>query len=82
MNKEDICPICGGTKIESATSFTVDYKTGVVLVRDVPAIVCTQCGEEWISDEIAEKLEKIVKVAKQQKQEIFVANFSKYSLAS
>ncbi len=82
MKNEDFCPICGGTKIDSKTSFTVDYKTGVVLVRDVPARVCTQCGEEWISDENAEKLEKIVKVAKQQKQEILVANFNEYSLAS
>ncbi|MCB9220087.1 MAG: type II toxin-antitoxin system MqsA family antitoxin [Ignavibacteriales bacterium] len=80
--KKNICPICSGKKVESTTSFTVDYKVGVVLVRDVPAKVCTQCGEEWISDEVSENLEKIVSIAKNQKQEVFVASFSNYSLAS
>jgi len=80
--KGDICPICGGVKIESTTSFTVDYNTGVVVVRDVPAKACMQCGEEWISDDIASKLEKIVSISKKQNQEIFIAKFNNYSLAS
>ena len=80
--KEDICPICGGEKIDSTTSFTVDYNSGVVVVRDVPAKVCMQCGEEWISDEIAAKLEEIVSISKKQNQEIFIAKFGSYSLAS
>jgi YgiT-type zinc finger domain-containing protein len=80
--KEDICPMCGGIKNDSNTSFTVDFTTGVVVVRDVPAKVCNQCGEEWISDEIASKLEEIVSIAKKQNQEIFIAKFNSYSLAS
>lgn len=80
--KEDICAICGGVKVHSTASFTVDYNTGVVLVRDVPAKVCMQCGEEWILDEIASKLEEIVSIAKKQNQEIFIAKFGNYSLAS
>lgn len=80
--KENICPICHGVKIDSTTSFTVDYNSGVVVVRDVPAKVCMQCGEEWIQDEVASKLEEIVSIAKKQNQEIFIAKFSSYSLAS
>jgi YgiT-type zinc finger domain-containing protein len=80
--KDDLCPVCGGIKSESATSFTVDYKIGIVVIRDVPASVCKQCGEEWISDSVSEKLEQIVNIAKQQKQEILVANYNSYSRAS
>ena len=80
--KEEICAICGGEKVDSTTSFTVDFNNGIVVVRDVPAKVCMQCGEEWISDEIASKLEGIVSIAKKQNQEIFVAKFGSYSLAS
>ena len=80
--KNEICPICGGEKIESSTSFTVDYSDGVVVVRDVPAKVCVQCGEEWISDSTASKLEEIVNISKKQKQEIFIAKFNNYSLVS
>jgi len=81
MNK-DICPICGGVKASSTTSFTVDFNSGVAVVREVPAKICMQCGEEWISDEIALKLEEIVSIAKKQKQEIFIARFGNYSIAS
>ncbi len=80
--KKDTCPICGRDKVESTTSFTVDYSTGIVVVRDVPATLCMQCGEEWISDEIASKLDKIVSISKKQNQEIFIAKFNKYLLAS
>jgi YgiT-type zinc finger domain-containing protein len=79
---ENQCPMCGGIKEASTTSFTVDYKEGLVLVRDVPATVCLQCGEEWMGDEVASKLEEIVAVAKKQNQELFVARFSSYPLAS
>ena len=80
--KNEICSICGGGKIDSTTSFTVDYNTGVVVIRDVPAKVCLQCGEEWIADNIASKLEEIVSISKKQNQEILIAKFDNYSLAS
>lgn len=79
---EDICAICGGKKNSSTTSFTVDYNLGIVVVREVPAKICTQCGEEWIADDVALKLEEIVSISKKQNQEIFIANFNNYSLAS
>ena len=42
------------------TTFSADIGTGVVVVRHVGATVCTQCGEEWIDNETARKLECIV----------------------
>ncbi len=45
-------------------------------------MVCVQCGEEWIADEVAAKLEEIVSVAKKQQQEIFIAKYNSYPLAS
>lgn len=60
----DACPLCGGTKKEGKTTFTVDLGFGVVVVREVPATVCSQCGADWIKDTIAEKLEKIVEDAR------------------
>ncbi len=62
--KPDKCPACGGTMIDGKTTFTVDYGEGVVVVRNVPATVCSQCGSDWIDDETAAKLETIVNEAK------------------
>ncbi|MCF6147668.1 MAG: type II toxin-antitoxin system MqsA family antitoxin [Candidatus Kuenenia sp.] len=60
------CPLCGGEKQAGKTTFTVELGFGVVVVREVPATVCSQCGADWIDDAIAEKLEKIVEDAKQK----------------
>lgn len=49
---------------QGKTTFTVDFGDGVVVVRDVPATICSQCGMEWIDDSIAEQAEKIVNEAK------------------
>ncbi len=56
----DKCPLCGGNVKKGKTIFTVELGFGVVVVRDVPATVCTQCGADWIGDDIASKLEEIV----------------------
>lgn len=58
------CPLCGGTKEAGRTTFTVDLGFGVVVVRNVPAQVCTLCGEDWIEDKVAGKLEAIVNQAR------------------
>lgn len=54
------CPLCGGEKQSGTTTFAVDLKFGVVVVREVPALVCTKCGDAWIDDPVAAKLESIV----------------------
>jgi len=54
------------------TTFTVDFGSGVVVVRNVPATVCSQCGMEWIDDKAAAKIETIVKEAKNKQSEIEV----------
>lgn len=76
MAKENLCPICGGGLESGRTSFTVDYTSGLVVVRDVPALVCSQCGESWIQDGIAEKLENIVQEAKRNHREFEVVKMA------
>ena len=72
----DKCPLCGGAKKSGKTSFTVDLGFGVVVVRDVPATVCSQCGADWIEDDIAEKLEKIVNDARKRHNQVEVTTLS------
>ncbi len=65
MNNK-ICALCGGSKREATTTFTVDIDTGVVVVRNVAATVCSQCGEEWIDDKTAQLLENITEEARKK----------------
>ena len=65
--KPERCPLCGGEKGVGTTTFAVDLKFGVVVVRDVPAFVCETCGDAWIDDPVAEKLEAVVADARRKK---------------
>lgn len=57
---DTVCPLCGGHKQAGVTTFSADNGTSLVVVCDVPATICAQCGEEWIDNEMARTLERIV----------------------
>ena len=69
------CPICGGAKAPGVTTYTVDLGSGVIVVRDVPAMVCGQCGEEWIAAQTARTLESLVEAARRSKRQVEVVTF-------
>ena len=79
--KTNKCPLCNGTKIASTVTFTVDLGTSLIVVRNTPATVCSLCGEEWISDGVAENLEMVVSEAKAKHRMIEVVDFSLESVA-
>lgn len=58
------CFYCKGQTIETTTKFIVDLGSCVVIVKNVPARVCQQCGETSYSSEVARQLEKIVDAVK------------------
>lgn len=66
------CAICGGMVEQGTTTVSVDTGEGVVVVRSVPANICRQCGEEWISDSAAESVERVVARAKADRAQIEV----------
>ncbi len=70
------CPTCGGNKDAGTTTFTVDLGEGIVVVREVPATICTQCGDEWIDDKVAKKLETIVNDARKKHLFVEIANYN------
>lgn len=71
------CPLCGGEKQPGTTTFAVDLKSGVVVVREVPALVCTKCGDAWIEDRVATKLESIVSDARSKNAVVEVTQWQK-----
>jgi YgiT-type zinc finger domain-containing protein len=61
---------------KGTTTFTADLDFGVVVVRKVPATVCSQCGADWIDDQIAKQLENIVNDARKKRLQVEVTSFS------
>ena len=72
---KECCALCGGEWERGTTTFSVDLVFGVVVVRDVPAMVCDQCGEAWIEDGVAAVLEEITADARQRQAVVEVVQW-------
>ena len=56
------CFLCKGDMENRQVTHTVDLGNCIVIVKNVPAKVCSQCGEVWYSGTVAKQLERIVNV--------------------
>ncbi len=74
--RNDACAVCGGAKMPGTTTFTAELGFGVVVVRHVPATVCSQCGADWIADDTAQRLERIIEEARKNHRQVEVTAFS------
>lgn len=76
-HRKDFCPLCKGEKKDGTTTFTADLGFGVIVVRNVPATICTQCGTDWIPDKVAAKLEELVESTREKRMLVEVLSFQK-----
>jgi YgiT-type zinc finger domain-containing protein len=56
----DTCGCCKGKLHEGKKEFVVKVKNEVVVIRDVPALVCDCCDEAYITPEISEKIDEVM----------------------
>jgi YgiT-type zinc finger domain-containing protein len=77
-----ICPVCKGEVRRGTTDFPVELERGSLIIKDVPADVCGQCGEEFIPDEVMEALEKTIEAKRRDKArskaEVKIVSYEKF----
>jgi len=72
------CGICKAKMEEASVTYTEDIEQGVIVIRHVPAQVCTECGNTWYSGSVVLQLEKMVdQYASSIGTEVSVINFIK-----
>ena len=54
------CYVCRGDTEERLIRYVQEYQGRIVIVENVPAEVCTQCGEQLLRPEIAEKIQRLI----------------------
>ncbi|GMO54013.1 MAG: hypothetical protein Ta2G_12760 [Termitinemataceae bacterium] len=54
------CGICKATTEEKLVTYTEDVNDAVIIIRNVPGSVCTECGNVWYTGTVITHLEKIV----------------------
>lgn len=70
------CPLCGGDMTEGATAipFFIDEK--IVVVKDVPAEICTDCGEAYMKSSVVGEIETILDRLADLNAEVSVIRYS------
>ena len=55
------CPLCKGNMVSGTTILPFDMKDGrVIVVLNVPALICEQCGEEYIDMNVTRNVEELI----------------------
>lgn len=70
------CTLCKGNLVKSKVNHIVDLYGHIIIIKHVPANVCKQCGEYFLKNDIALKLEKIIEEVRKNKVEISVINYT------
>lgn len=69
------CFMCNGEVIEKKVNYMVDLENTIIIIKGVPAKVCTQCGEQYFDDRTSENIESIVNKLKDLSTEVTIINY-------
>lgn len=69
------CFMCKGQLQEKKVNYVVDLENTIIIIKGVPAKVCTQCGEQYFDDKTSENIEKIVEQLKELSTEVTIVNY-------
>jgi len=54
------CPLCGGELEEKTITHPQEYKGRIIILENVPAKVCRQCGEVLLGPDVLERVQSVV----------------------
>jgi YgiT-type zinc finger domain-containing protein len=54
------CPLCGGELKERKITHPQEYNGKIIILENLPAEVCLQCGEVLLSPDILERVQELV----------------------
>lgn len=68
----ETCEYCGGTIVEKRVTLHRKVKGHYVLIENVPAGVCTECGTRYFAANVLKTVEESVRGRRQVDREILV----------
>ncbi len=54
----------------------VNVQNCTIIIKNVPCLECEQCGEKYYTDEVAERLENIIRIPEPLIQELAILDYS------
>jgi YgiT-type zinc finger domain-containing protein len=69
----DRCDLCGGQLKPGQTTLEIWRGAEMLVIKDVPADVCEQCHEAYISADVSERLDYFLREYHQRRPERYLA---------
>ena len=71
-----MCRYCKCNELaESTTTHVVVFQDCTIIIKNVPCLECTQCGERYFTMEVSRQLEKIVQNARKIAKELLITDY-------
>lgn len=70
-----LCPLCGGSMRTGRTSASFFIGEKIVIIKDVPAEVCGDCGEAFTKSSVAGRIESILEEVEMLRSDMSVVNY-------
>ncbi len=70
--QKDKCDLCNGELVTGSTNLEVWHNLEFIIINDIPADVCEQCGEAYLTPDISEKLDHFFTEYRKHKPEKYI----------
>lgn len=71
------CVICKGGEVKpGTTTFTVEREQMTLVLKEVPARICQQCGEAYFDEATTQRIEQIAEAAAQRGIQVAVQDYA------
>lgn len=69
------CVMCKGRLIEGKVNHIVDIDNHIIIIKNVPANICSQCGEYYLENLVAIKIEELLENVLNNNAEVLILNY-------
>ena len=73
--ENDLCYFCGGKLEAGLATIPFVMNKSIVIVKQVPAEVCTQCGEPIMNSDVAAVVDRLLKQAQRSGFEVSIVTY-------
>ena len=63
-HKKDLCTLCGGELHHTLITHEERHGKNLYIFQNVPAKVCSACGEIWIDDSVIQEIDRLIREGK------------------
>ena len=69
------CSVCKGNLEKGNVNHIVDLDNLIIIIKNIPANVCKQCGEYYLEQNVALEIEKIINNYRENAAEVIIINY-------